>query len=155
MTTLNGHLYGADISGQVRKRVNNSGNWVSIGGVSRAYIGITYSNTGELYATVNDENFYVSPVSTVSQNFSGGSVSIETGIGYGNANNTIDFITATPTATSGGGVQTKSTKMKILGNGRIQMTAIPTFADNASALAGCLTVNTLYKTSGGVLMIVI
>jgi len=154
MTTLNGHLYGADISGQVRKRVNNSGNWVSIGGVSRGYIGITYSNTGELYATVNDENFYVSPVSTVSDNFSGGSVSIETGVGYGNASNSIDFVTSTPIA-SAAGIQTKSTKMQILGNGYIKMTSIPTFADNASALAGGLSIGTLYKTSGGDLMIVI
>jgi len=44
--------------------------------------------------------------------------------------------------------------MKILGNGNIEMTSVPTYADNSAAVSGGLAVGTLYKTSTGTLMIV-
>ncbi len=139
-------------TGDIWKRTNNTGAFVKTNQVARNYYSIASRNYKLVTA---GQNFIAtSPAALFSQNYSGGSVSIETGTGAGSGSTSIDFVTATPVANAGG-IQTKSTKMKILGNGNIQMFNVPIFASNAAALAGGLTIGTLYKTAGGVLNIVV
>jgi len=159
MASVNGDVYVNVANGDIYIQRNGVGNFEPIGDPNnRAWYGMTQNiTTGDLFGSVPADGVYKSiNFNNVNEinNSAGGTLTLETGNGNGNSNNSIDFITSTP-QTAGTGAQTKTTKMQILGNGNIKMTSIPTFADNASAIAGGLTIGMLYKTSSGVLMIVI
>ena len=131
--------------------VGNNGSW--FGGVSDSQYNVYASiPNGSLYKQTNP--FTASTVITSSfTNYAGGTLKLQSGIGIGSGATSIDFVTATPLGDSNT-VQTPSTKMSLNGAGNLKLTVMPTYADNASAIAGRLPTGTFYRTSTGVLMIV-
>ncbi len=113
---LDGNIYAAALGDNIYKSINEGITFTSMNQTTRNWLGITVSSNGDIYSAVNNGDIYLQSQGT--SNLNGGTLVLQSGVGKGTGTSTINFNTGT-TLTSGATLQTASTKMTILGNGRV------------------------------------
>ena len=112
----NGDIYINVSNGDIYKQTGGIGNFVALNQTSRNWGGMTQSSNGDIYAAAFGGDIFIQGAGT--SNLNGGSLVLQSGVGKGTGTSTINFNTGT-TLSSGGTLQTASTKMTILGNGNV------------------------------------
>lgn len=130
--------------------INHNANGLVVNGIENGLI-ITSNN---LFG--NSSNSFTDSLGILlANNLIGG----PTSFGFYGATTTVilsqNFLSNTVTFTESGGANVKYLNQNDMVNADVNMTNLPTYADNAAAISGGLAVDTIYKTSTGELSIVV
>jgi hypothetical protein len=149
----NNDVYGTIGAGDIFRRVNNQGNFIAMGVTQRDYRGIQSDINGNVYAGGPGALYFQNNSGAGTPNLKGGTLKLRAGTGKGTGQSRLEFITGQKTA-SGTDMQLETVREYLTEDGHHVYTSMPTYEDNASAIAGGLVVGTQYRTSTGILMIV-
>ncbi len=119
LTSIGNVLYAAGNAG-LYKSADNGITWGVVPSSNASCFGAGSRNYNLYTNGSNFVNYSPASITGGGTNNAGGALNLQTGIGVGTANTSINFITATPAATSGQ-VQTSSTKMTLDGNGKLNL----------------------------------
>ena len=151
--TANNNLY-AGVDANVFLQTNLTGLFVNLNQAIVQAWGMAATPNGVIYVGDYGDNIYTLETASLgTANLDGGTLIQKAGTGKGTGKSRYEIWTGQKTA-SGTDMQLETLRFYIDENGYTVYPTMPTYADNASALAAGLVVGTQYRTATGVSMIV-
>ncbi|WP_286971085.1 hypothetical protein [Flavobacterium sp. UBA4854] len=145
----NGDIYGATEFGLIYKRTSGSGPFILQNAPTGGWRAMAADAKGNIYAGLSNGEIYVQINDNLgAPDLHGGALNFKAGSGKGIGQSRINFITGQKT-TSGTDMQIETVRAYIDENGYMIWAKMPTYPDNASAIAGGLPIGCEYKTSNG------
>ncbi|MFC0781227.1 hypothetical protein [Flavobacterium sp. HJSW_4] len=136
----------------ILKQTNENGPFISTSSAlltSGGVWGMALHSNGNIYAGDFSGNIYMLQNNeTGMPNLNGGTLKLKSGTGKGTGQSRLQFLTGEKT-TSGTDMQIEKVRAYIDENGYMIWMQMPTYPDNASAIAGGLPIGCEYKTSTG------